>query len=88
MRFCYALRPDRNKKNTATRVYICGSTDIHTRKNSKPHETNFNLATQGSGFIFHLLLAIPVVGIMLDLPLSTIAATTETIKKLKLNKTD
>ncbi|MBK6526706.1 MAG: hypothetical protein IPG07_14860 [Crocinitomicaceae bacterium] len=42
----------------------------------------------GNGFIFHLLLAIPVVGIMLALPLSTIAATTETIKKLKLNKTD
>jgi len=41
----------------------------------------------GNGFIFHLLLAIPVVGIMLALPLSTIAATTETIKKLNLNKT-
>ncbi|MBK6952502.1 MAG: EI24 domain-containing protein [Crocinitomicaceae bacterium] len=37
----------------------------------------------GNGLIFHLLLAIPVVGIMLALPLSTIAATTETLKKLK-----
>ena len=41
----------------------------------------------GNGLIFHLLLAIPVVGIMLALPLSTIAATTETLKKLKAVKT-
>jgi CysZ protein len=40
----------------------------------------------GNGVIFHLLLAIPVVGIMLALPLSTIAATTETIKKLNGTK--
>lgn len=41
----------------------------------------------GNGLIFHLLLAIPVFGIMLALPLSTIAATTETLKKLKTVKT-
>jgi CysZ protein len=39
----------------------------------------------GNGLIFHLLLAIPVFGVMLALPLSTIAATTETIKKLHLS---
>ncbi len=41
----------------------------------------------GNGLIFHLLLAIPVVGIMLALPLATIAATTETLNKLKAVKT-
>jgi CysZ protein len=40
----------------------------------------------GNGFIFHLLLAIPIFGIILALPLSTIAATTETLKKLKSAK--
>lgn len=38
----------------------------------------------GNGFIFNCLLFIPVVGICIALPLSTAAATIDTIKKLKL----
>jgi len=37
----------------------------------------------GNGFVFHLILLIPVVGIALALPLSAVAATTQTIQKLK-----
>ncbi|MBI3136232.1 MAG: EI24 domain-containing protein [Bacteroidetes bacterium] len=36
----------------------------------------------GNGFVFHLLLLIPLVGMMLALPLSTIAATTQTCARL------
>jgi CysZ protein len=39
----------------------------------------------GNGFIFILLLFIPVVGICIALPLSTAAATIDTIKKLDEN---
>lgn len=37
----------------------------------------------GNGFVFHLILLIPVVGMALALPLSTVAATTQTLQKLK-----
>ena len=38
----------------------------------------------GNGFVFHLILMIPIAGMMLALPLSTIAATTETLARLKV----
>lgn len=41
----------------------------------------------GNGFVFHLLLMIPVVGLMLALPLGTIAATVATVSKLDKSKT-
>lgn len=37
----------------------------------------------GNGFIFNLMLFIPVLGMMLTLPISTAAATVETIRKLE-----
>ena len=40
----------------------------------------------GNGLIFTLMLFIPVVGIALTLPISTVAATTETLKKLNIEK--
>ena len=40
----------------------------------------------GNGLIFHLLLTIPVAGMMLALPLGTIAATTETVARLNRTK--
>lgn len=37
----------------------------------------------GNGFIFSLMLFIPLIGIMLTLPISTVASTVETLKKLE-----
>jgi len=41
----------------------------------------------GNGIVFMLMLLIPVVGIILVLPLSVTAASTETLKVLQNNKT-
>ena len=40
----------------------------------------------GNGVVFMLFLLIPVIGVILVLPLSVTAATTETIKKIQLKK--
>jgi CysZ protein len=40
----------------------------------------------GNGLVFTLMLFIPLIGIMLTLPISTVAATINTVKKLELNK--
>jgi CysZ protein len=40
----------------------------------------------GNGFLFTLMLFIPVLGMMLTLPISTAAATVETIRKLEQQK--
>jgi CysZ protein len=40
----------------------------------------------GNGIIFMLMLLIPVVGIILVLPLSVTAASTETLRVLETNK--
>ncbi|CAL2103329.1 Coproporphyrinogen III oxidase [Tenacibaculum sp. 190130A14a] len=40
----------------------------------------------GNGIVFMLFLLIPVIGVILVLPLSVTAATTETIKKIQLKK--
>lgn len=37
----------------------------------------------GNGFLFSILLFIPLIGIMLTLPISTVASTVETLKKLE-----
>lgn len=37
----------------------------------------------GNGFLFSIMLFIPLIGIMLTLPISTVASTTETLKKLE-----
>ena len=40
----------------------------------------------GNGLIFMLFLLVPVIGVILVLPLSVTAATTETIKNIQLKK--
>ena len=40
----------------------------------------------GNGIVFMLFLLIPIIGVILVLPLSVTAATTETIKKIQLKK--
>ncbi|WGH76418.1 EI24 domain-containing protein [Tenacibaculum tangerinum] len=40
----------------------------------------------GNGIVFMLFLLIPVIGVILVLPLSVTAATTETVKKIQLKK--
>jgi len=40
----------------------------------------------GNGILFNFMLFIPFVGIMLTLPISTVAATVQTLKKLELDK--
>jgi len=40
----------------------------------------------GNGLIFTLMLFIPVVGIIITLPISTVASTTETLKKLEVQR--
>lgn len=37
----------------------------------------------GNGFLFSIMLFIPLIGIMLTLPISTVASTVETLKKLE-----
>ena len=37
----------------------------------------------GNGFFFFFMLFIPIIGIMLTLPISTVASTVETLKKLE-----
>lgn len=64
-----------NMDYTMERYYSYSETKIFVRNNKG--------TAVGNGLIFHLLLAIPVAGIILALPLSTIAATTETLKKIQ-----
>lgn len=40
----------------------------------------------GNGFIFSLMLLIPIVGIALTLPIATVASTIDTLKKLEIEK--
>lgn len=40
----------------------------------------------GNGFLFSLMLFIPLIGIMITLPISTVASTIETLKKLEQEK--
>lgn len=40
----------------------------------------------GNGFVFTLLLFIPIIGMMLTLPISTAAATIQTVQRLEQNK--
>ncbi len=42
----------------------------------------------GNGFLFTLLLFIPVIGIMITLPISTVASTIETLKKIDFRQED
>lgn len=39
----------------------------------------------GNGFLFTLMLFIPVIGIMITLPISTVASTLETLEKIELD---
>ena len=45
---------------------------------------NRGLAT-GNGIVFMLFLLVPIIGVILVLPFSVTAATTETIKKIQEN---
>jgi len=55
-------------------------------KESQAFYRKYKGVAVGNGIVFTLLLFIPFVGIMISLPVATVAATLETVKKLKEEK--
>ncbi len=54
-----------------------------TYKESKVFMKKHKSIAVGNGLIFTLMLFIPIVGIMITLPIATVASTIDTVKKLK-----